>query len=180
MRAPNRSIHASPHSCASIHSCSNLPAVCMQEDDKPNSVRAQHRSAHFCRVLHLSGRRTNDRRTYSNRYAGSWPRLFLIAIAAVAVWGFRAQEATVDVLTAPATYQDLSQQVTTNGTVSPTSEFQARAFWPGIIDKVNVELGEKVQPGQLLVSMKDPIRDFPDDGGQRRFAGMAAERREHP
>jgi len=85
------------------------------------------------------------------------PVFIFIAITAVAVWGFSRAQATVDVATAPATYQDLNQQVTTNGTVSPTSEFQARAFWPGIIDKVNVELGQKVQPGQLLVSMKDPF-----------------------
>jgi HlyD family secretion protein len=83
--------------------------------------------------------------------------LCLIALTAVAIWGIGRSEATVDVLTAPVTYQDLSQQVTTNGTVSPTGEFQARAFWPGIIDKVYVKLGEKVNSGQLLVSMKDPF-----------------------
>jgi HlyD family secretion protein len=47
--------------------------------------------------------------------------------------------------------------VTTNGSVVPNNEFQARAFWPGIIDKVYVELGDKVKPGQLLVSMRDPF-----------------------
>jgi HlyD family secretion protein len=85
------------------------------------------------------------------------PAVILIAITIVAVWGLLRQGDAVEVLTAPATHQDLSQQVTTNGTVMPTSEFQARAFWPGIISKVNVELGEKVSPGQLLVSMKDPF-----------------------
>jgi HlyD family secretion protein len=83
--------------------------------------------------------------------------LFLSAIALVAIWGFSRGQGEVEVWTAPATYQDLSQQVTTNGTVVPTSEFQARAFWPGIIDKVSVGLGDKVKPGQLLVSMKDPF-----------------------
>ena len=76
--------------------------------------------------------------------------LCLIALAAVAIWGIGRSEDTVDVLTAPATYQDLSQQVTTNGTVSPTNEFQARAFWPGIIDKVYVKLGEKVSRANCL------------------------------
>jgi HlyD family secretion protein len=87
------------------------------------------------------------------------PALFAIAIAIaiVIVWGFLRQGDAVDVSTAPATYQDLSLQVTTNGTVLPTSEFQARAFWPGVIDKVYVDLGDKVSPGQLLVSMKDPF-----------------------
>jgi HlyD family secretion protein len=85
------------------------------------------------------------------------PALGLTAIAVIAVWSLLRNEDAVEVVTAPAIYQDLSLQVTTNGTVLPTSEFQARAFWPGIIDKVNVELGDKVQPGQLLVSMKDPF-----------------------
>lgn len=85
------------------------------------------------------------------------PATFLVVIAIVAIWGFWGGSDEVEVWAAPATYQDLSQQVTTNGTVLPTSEFQARAFWPGIIDKVYVELGDKVKPGQLLVSMKDPF-----------------------
>lgn len=72
------------------------------------------------------------------------PALVLIAIAIVAVWGLLRQGDAVEVLTAPVMYQDLSQQVTTNGSVTPTSEFQARAFWPRIIDQVYVELGDKV------------------------------------
>jgi len=78
-------------------------------------------------------------------------------ISAFAIWGLSRGQEEVEVWTAPATYQDLSQQVSTNGTVAPISEFQAHAFWPGIIDKVNVELGDKVVPGELLVSMKDPF-----------------------
>jgi HlyD family secretion protein len=85
------------------------------------------------------------------------PALAFIVIAVIAVLGFSRAEDSVSVATARATYQDLSEQITTNGTVTPTSEFQARAFWPGIIDTVNVELGQKVEPGQLLVSMKDPF-----------------------
>jgi HlyD family secretion protein len=86
-----------------------------------------------------------------------------VAIAAAAVLGLvvivalSRREEAVEVWTAPAIYADLSQQVTTNGTVLPTNEFQARAFWPGIIEKVAVELGQKVKPGQLLVTMKDPF-----------------------
>lgn len=85
------------------------------------------------------------------------PAIFLIAIAIIAVWSLLRDGDAVDVSTAPAKYQDISQQVSTNGTVLPTSEFQARASWPGIIDKVNVQLGDKVIPGQMLVSMKDPF-----------------------
>jgi HlyD family secretion protein len=79
----------------------------------------------------------------------------VIALGAIA--GLAREDNSVEAWTAPATYQDLSRLVTTNGTVTPTNEFQARAFWPGIIEKVNVELGDKVRPGQMLVSMKDPF-----------------------
>jgi HlyD family secretion protein len=87
----------------------------------------------------------------------------VLAIAAAVVVGFfvvlafSGQHDAVEVWTAPAVYADLSQQVTTNGTVIPTSEFQARAFWPGIIESVHVHLGDRVKPGQLLVTMKDPF-----------------------
>jgi HlyD family secretion protein len=79
----------------------------------------------------------------------------LVAVAAIAAIAHKSD--SVEVWTVTPTYQDLSQQVTTNGSVIPTNEFQARAFWPGIIDKVYVELGDKVKPGQMLVSMKDPF-----------------------
>jgi HlyD family secretion protein len=70
---------------------------------------------------------------------------------------FSRNEEAVEVWTAPAVYADLSQEVTTNGTVIPTSEFQARANFPGIIEKLFVELGDKVKPGQMLVRMRDPF-----------------------
>lgn len=86
-----------------------------------------------------------------------------VAIAAAAVLGLLVvvalsrHEDAVEVWTAPAVYADLSQQVTTNGTVIPTNEFQARANFPGIIEKLFVELGDKVKPGQMLVRMRDPF-----------------------
>ncbi|HEY4382808.1 MAG TPA: efflux RND transporter periplasmic adaptor subunit [Acidobacteriaceae bacterium] len=81
--------------------------------------------------------------------------LGVVLIAAILIATRKSD--SMDVLAARASYRDLNQQVTTNGTVFPVNEFQARAFWPGIVDKVNVELGDKVKPGQLLVSMKDPF-----------------------
>jgi HlyD family secretion protein len=88
-----------------------------------------------------------------------WKLTAILAGAAVliAVLYFSRKDESIQVLTAPATYQDVTLLVTTNGTVMPTNEFQARAFWPGIIQKVYVELGDKVKPGQMLVSMKDPF-----------------------
>lgn len=83
--------------------------------------------------------------------------LVVVAIAVVLIAGLARRDEVVGVLTAQAARADVDNRVTTNGTVIPTSEFQARAFWPGVIQKVNVELGEKVTPGQLLVSMEDPF-----------------------
>ncbi|HXE07996.1 MAG TPA: efflux RND transporter periplasmic adaptor subunit [Acidobacteriaceae bacterium] len=83
--------------------------------------------------------------------------LFLVAIAVVIIAGVSRREEVVGVLTAQAADADVDNRVTTNGTVIPTSEFQARAFWPGVVQKVDVELGQKVKPGQLLVTMEDPL-----------------------
>jgi HlyD family secretion protein len=83
--------------------------------------------------------------------------LVVVAIAILVIAGVSHREEVVGVLTAEASQADVDNRVTTNGTVIPTSEFQARAFWPGVIQKVDVELGEKVKPGQLLVSMEDPL-----------------------
>jgi HlyD family secretion protein len=86
-----------------------------------------------------------------------WACLVLGAVAIAAIWGLSRKQDSVEVRVAPATYQDLERLVTTNGSVVPTSEFQARANFPGIVEKVYVELGDKVQAGQMLVSMKDPF-----------------------
>lgn len=79
----------------------------------------------------------------------------IVAIVVITLSSRRSEEA--EIFAASAQYQDMQRLVTTNGTVFPTNEFQARAFWPGIIEKVYVELGDKVKPGQLLVTMKDPF-----------------------
>jgi HlyD family secretion protein len=63
----------------------------------------------------------------------------------------------IDVVVVFPGYGDVANQVTTNGSVQPINEFQARANFPGMVEKVNVELGDKVKPGQLLVTMKDPF-----------------------
>lgn len=108
-------------------------------------------------VLHprFAGRRMISTRIRPGYWKLASIVLGVVVIAAILI-ATRKSDA-VDVWAAHAAYSDLSQQVTTNGSVFPVNEFQARAFWPGIIDKVDVELGQKVKPGQLLVSMKDPF-----------------------
>ena len=81
----------------------------------------------------------------------------VIVVGLLAVLAFSRNKDAAEVLTAPVTYADLSLKVTTNGTVVPINEFQARAFWPGVVENVHVHLGQRVQPGQLLVTMKDPF-----------------------
>jgi HlyD family secretion protein len=85
------------------------------------------------------------------------PALILAAVAIVAVFLLSRKEDAVEVRFGTASFQDINRLVTTNGTVVPTNEFQARANFPGIVEKVFVELGDKVKPGQMLVTMKDPF-----------------------
>lgn len=55
-----------------------------------------------------------------------------------------------------ANYEDLTRTVSTTGLVRPVDVFQARANFPGIVDKLYVSLGDQVKAGQMLVRMKDP------------------------
>lgn len=78
------------------------------------------------------------------------------AIIAIAVSvSYKADPTEVRVTS--ATYQDLDRSVSTIGKVVPVNEFQARANFSGMVEKVYVQLGEKVHPGQLLIKMKDPF-----------------------
>ena len=61
----------------------------------------------------------------------------------------------VEVRTAPVTYQTLAKTISTNGKVEPVEEFQAHAPFPGVIQKIYVNVGDHVTPGALLVKMDD-------------------------
>ena len=63
----------------------------------------------------------------------------------------------VGVATGKAGYQDVDASVSTTGKVVPVNEFQARASFSGVVEKVFVHVGDQVQPGQMLVKMKDPF-----------------------
>ena len=78
----------------------------------------------------------------------------LVAIIyAVRVFGHSA----VEVRVAHVSHQDLLSTVSTNGKVEPVdgAAFQAHAPGPGIVAKVYVDVNQKVQPGTLLVSLRD-------------------------
>jgi HlyD family secretion protein len=61
----------------------------------------------------------------------------------------------IDVRVTSATRQNLEKLVPTNGKVEPIDEYQAHADLAGTVEKVYVDVGEKVKAGDLLVKMKD-------------------------
>lgn len=61
----------------------------------------------------------------------------------------------VMVRTARATFQDLVKASSANGKVQPIEDFQAHAQTSGVVERVYVTVGEKVQAGQLLLKMDD-------------------------
>ncbi len=85
---------------------------------------------------------------------------FFWALALIAVvlgfFGVRAlTRETIQVRVVRATYQTLSSTVSTTGKVEPVSEYQAHAPFPGTIQQIYVQVGQRVQPGTLLVQMND-------------------------
>src|SRR6185437_11503358 len=70
-------------------------------------------------------------------------------------WIYLRQEHTVDVRTVSPVYEDIVATVSSTGVVTPAREFQARANFSGIVEKIYVHVGQKVRAGQLLLYLKD-------------------------
>ena len=70
-------------------------------------------------------------------------------------WIYLRQEHTVDVRTVSPVYEDIVATVSSTGVVTPAREFQARANFSGIVEKIYVRVGQKVRAGQLLLYLKD-------------------------
>jgi HlyD family secretion protein len=79
--------------------------------------------------------------------------LVIIVAAAFAVRSFTRER--VAIRTANVSYQDLTKSFSTNGKVEPLDDFQVHAQAAGQVEDVNVEVGEKVKAGQLLLKMDD-------------------------
>jgi HlyD family secretion protein len=81
--------------------------------------------------------------------------LILIALIAFAIRSFTHEP--VEVRVAQATHQDLLSTVSTNGKVEPVdgAQFQAHAPGPGVIAKIYVDVNQHVEPGTLLLRMRD-------------------------
>src|SRR5882762_2559007 len=61
----------------------------------------------------------------------------------------------VQVRVAGVNHQNLISSVSTNGKVEPVEEYQAHSTAPGVVERIFVEVGEKVKAGQLLVKLND-------------------------
>jgi HlyD family secretion protein len=80
----------------------------------------------------------------------------VIAVLIAAVFALRSfTREVVPVLVRPVTYQELTSDVSTNGKVEPVEPFQAHAPAPGVVEKIYVDEGQHVVPGQLLLKMDD-------------------------
>ncbi len=79
-----------------------------------------------------------------------------LAVAAVIVVGVRSfTREKVEIRAAAVNHQNLLSTVSTNGRVEPVEIFQAHSPAPGVVEKLYVEVGQKVKAGDLLVKMED-------------------------
>ena len=79
-----------------------------------------------------------------------------LGVIALTVWMIRSREAErVPVLMVNPVYADVESTVSATGTVIPVDDFPARANFGGVVEKVFVKLGQKVQAGQILLQLKD-------------------------
>jgi HlyD family secretion protein len=97
----------------------------------------------------------------------------LILLAAIAYAIHRSTHEPVAVRVAIAIHRDLLSTVSTNGKVEPVdgAEFQAHAPGPGIVAKIYVEVGQHVEPGTLLISMRDSDARARLAGAEAQLAG---------
>lgn len=88
-----------------------------------------------------------------------WPRwgalgLLLLALAAAGLWWRQAATTAGPVYaTAPASYADLTVQVTATGAVQPTDEVQVSSELSGTVREVAADYNDHVSAGQLLAKL---------------------------
>jgi HlyD family secretion protein len=61
----------------------------------------------------------------------------------------------VEITAEAVSRQNLTKSVPTNGKVELIDNFPAHAAAPGVVSKIYVKVGEKVKPGELLITMSD-------------------------
>lgn len=80
--------------------------------------------------------------------AGAVPLIIGVAV-------FLYRQRAVEVQPVSPVYEDIETSVSATGSVIPTNDFAARATFSGIVDNIYVRLGQKVQPGQKLLQLRD-------------------------
>jgi HlyD family secretion protein len=77
----------------------------------------------------------------------------LLILAIYAIRSLTQQR--VDVVAATVSYEDLGKSFSTTGKVEPIDDFQVYAQTAGQIQDIDVNLGDKVKSGQLLLKVSD-------------------------
>jgi HlyD family secretion protein len=83
-----------------------------------------------------------------------WGAVLIIVVLAVFAVRSMTRE-RVSIKTAKVSFQDLSKSFSTNGKVEPMDDFQVHAQTAGQVQDVYVDVGDKVNVGQLLLKMDD-------------------------
>ena len=78
-----------------------------------------------------------------------------LVLAGILAYLIRSSQGTVEVRSAKVSYQDLTSTVATTGKVELIDEFPAYAAVPGTVEKIYVDVGQKVKAGMPLIKMSD-------------------------
>jgi len=90
------------------------------------------------------------------RRTSTWAGVLLLGLAAVGVWYWQARQgaaAAPSYTTQAVTRGDLTLTVTANGTLQPTRSVNIGSELSGTVLKVNVDVNDRVQKGQVLVEL---------------------------
>jgi HlyD family secretion protein len=85
-----------------------------------------------------------------------WLWVLVTLVLAVGLFSyFKLNRTMVAVRTALVERADITSEVSTNGKVEPSNDFQAHAPLPGVVERLFVVEGQQVKAGQQLVKMDD-------------------------
>ncbi len=86
-----------------------------------------------------------------------WWHFALLAFAGLLLaWlSYTLDRKRVEVRVTSPDFQTIESTISTSGTVTPIDDFSARANFSGVVEKIYVQLGQKVRAGQMLILMKD-------------------------
>jgi HlyD family secretion protein len=83
-----------------------------------------------------------------------WGAALIVVLLALSEIRLLTRERVI-VVAAQVSYQDLVKSSSTNGKVEPMHDFEAHAQVAGQVQEIYVNVGDKVQTGQLLLKMND-------------------------